>query len=146
MIGKAFIRLITNEIDKKTIIKNDIKTIPNDFKFDLRLRTCRVEIINPAKIQNCVRKIIGIIKSGVTAKNLNKPGAWAKPTAVNTFLNGTLLFLSGNSLTPITKINIAQTNQVNIAVTPDIATAVLKTVFAATAPAIPSKIIMIPAK
>ena len=29
---------------------------------------------------------------------------------------------------------------------PDIATAVLKTVFAATAPAIPSKIIMIPAK
>ena len=38
-------------------------------------------------------------------------------------------------MTPITKINIAQTNQVNIAVTPDIATAVLKTVFAATAPA-----------
>ena len=70
MIGKAFILLITNEIDKKTIIKNDIKTIPNDFKFDLRLRTCRVEIINPAKIQNCVRKIIGIINSGVTAKNL----------------------------------------------------------------------------
>ena len=48
-----FILLITNEIDKKTIIKNDIKTIPNDFKFDLRLRTCRVEIINPTKIQNC---------------------------------------------------------------------------------------------
>ena len=110
MIGKAFIRLITKEIDKKTIIKNDIKTIPNDFKFDLRLRTCRVEIINPAKIQNWVRKIIGIINSGVTAKNLKRPGAWAKPTAVNTFLNGTLLFLSGNSLTPITKINIAQTN------------------------------------
>ena len=39
-------------------------------------------------------------------------------------------------MTPITKINIAQTNQVNIAVTPDIATAVLKTVFAATAPAL----------
>ena len=44
MIGKAFIRLITKEIDKNTIIKNDIKTIPKDFKFDLRLRTCRVEI------------------------------------------------------------------------------------------------------
>ena len=75
MIGKAFIRLITKEIDKKTIIKNDIKTIPNDFKFDLIFRTCRVEIINQAKIQNCVRKIIGIINSGVTAKNLNRPGA-----------------------------------------------------------------------
>ena len=102
MIGKAFIRLITNEIDKKTIIKNDIKTIPNDFKFDLRLRTCRVEIINPAKIQNCVKKIIGIIILGVTAKNLSKPGAWANPTAVKTFLNGTFDFLSGKSLTPIT--------------------------------------------
>jgi hypothetical protein len=34
-----------------------------------------VEIINPAKIQNCVRKIIGIIMLGVTAKNLSRPGA-----------------------------------------------------------------------
>ena len=39
---------------------------------------------------------------GVTAKNLSKPGAWAKPTAVNTFLKGTFVFLSGKSLTPIT--------------------------------------------
>ena len=61
-------------------------------------------MIKPAKIQNWVRKIIGIIKSGVTAKNLNKPGAWAKPTAVSTFLNETLVCLSGKSLTPITKI------------------------------------------
>ena len=33
------------------------------------------QIIKAAKIQNCVKNIIGIIKSGVTAKNLNKPGA-----------------------------------------------------------------------
>ena len=43
-------------------------------------------------------------------------------------------------------INNAQTNQVIIAVKPDIAMAVLITVFAATAPAIPSKIIISPAK
>ena len=70
-----FILLITKDTDKKAIIRSDKNTIPNDFKFDLRLRTCRVEIINPAKIQNCVRKIIGIINSGVTAKNLIRPGA-----------------------------------------------------------------------
>ena len=43
-------------------------------------------------------------------------------------------------------IKIAQTNQVRIDVSPDIATAVLITVFAATAPAIPSKIIISPEK
>ena len=77
LIGKAFILIITKEIDKKAIIKKDKNTIPNDFKFDLRLKTCLVDIINAAKIQNWVKKIIGTIKSGVTAKNLNKPGAWA---------------------------------------------------------------------
>ena len=46
--------------------------------------------------------IIGIIKSGVTAKNLSNPGACAKPTAVKTFLKGTFVCLSGKSLTPIT--------------------------------------------
>ena len=66
---------MTNEIDKKAIIRNDKKTIPKDLKFDLRFNICFVEIIRAAKIQNCVKKIIGIIKSGVTAKNLNKPGA-----------------------------------------------------------------------
>ena len=45
---------------------------------------------------------MGIIKSGVTAKNLNKPGAWANPTAVKTFLNETFVCLSGNNFTPIT--------------------------------------------
>ena len=109
-----FILLITNEIERKAIIKKDRNTIPKDLKFDLKFKICLVEIINPAKIQNCVRKIIGIIISGVTAKNLSKPGACAKPTAVNTFLKGTLLCLSGKSLTPITYIKIAHTNQVRI--------------------------------
>ena len=74
-IGKASILLITNEMDKNAIIKNDKKTIPKDFMLDFKPNTCFVEIINPAKIQNCVRKIIGIIIFGVTAKNLSKPGA-----------------------------------------------------------------------
>ena len=50
--GIIFILLITNEIDKKTIIRNDKKTTPKDFKFDLRLRICFVEMIKAAKIQN----------------------------------------------------------------------------------------------
>ena len=119
---------------------------PKDLKLDLRFKTCFVDIISAAKIQNCVKKIIGIIKSGVTAKNLIRPGAWANPTAIRTFLNGTFVCLSGNNFTPITKINIAHINHVKIAVNPDIATAVLITVLAATAPAIPSKIIIKPAK
>ena len=57
------------------MIKKDKKTIPNDLKLDLRNNTCFVAIIKAANIQNCVRKIIGIINSGVTAKNLIKPGA-----------------------------------------------------------------------
>ena len=61
-----------------------------------------MDIIKAAKIQNWVRNIIGIINSGVTAKNLIYPGAWAKPTAVKTFLKGTLVCLSGKILTPIT--------------------------------------------
>ena len=101
-MGSMFILLITKEIDKNAIIKKDKNTIPNDFMFDFKFNTCFVEIINPAKIQNWVKKIIGIIILGVTAKNLSKPGAWANPTAVNTFLNGTFDFLSGKSLTPIT--------------------------------------------
>ena len=65
-------------------------------------KICFVEIINPAKIQNCVRKIIVIIRSGVTAKNLNKPGAWANPIAVSTFLKDVFVCLSGKILTPNT--------------------------------------------
>ena len=102
LIGSAFILLITKEIDKKAIIKKDKKTIPKDLKLDFRFNICLVEIISPANIQNCVKKIIGIIKSGVTAKNLNKPGAWANPTAVRTFLKETFVCLSGKSFTPIT--------------------------------------------
>ena len=141
-----FILLITKVIDRNAIIKNDSKTIPKDLKLDFKFKISFVEIIKPAKIQNWVRKIIGIIKSGVTAKNLNKPGACANPTAVRTFLNETLVCLSGKSLTPITKIKIAHINQVTIAVRPDIPIAVLIIVLAATAPATPSKIIIKPAK
>ena len=102
LVGNIFILLITNEIDKNAIIKKDKNTIPKDLKFDFKFKTCFVEIIRPAKIQNCVRNIIGIINSGVTAKNLNNPGACAYPTAVNTFLKGTFVCLSGKSFTPIT--------------------------------------------
>ena len=84
------------------MIKKDKKTIPKDLKLDLRFKICFVEIINPAKIQNCVRKIMVIIRSGVTAKNLNKPGACAKPTAVSTFLKDAFVCLSGKILTPNT--------------------------------------------
>ena len=72
-----FILLITKVTDKNAIIKKDKKTIPKDFKFDLRPKICLIAIIKDAKIQNWVKKIIGIINSGVTAKNLNKPGACA---------------------------------------------------------------------
>ena len=68
---------MTKEIDKKAIIRNDKKTIPKDLKLDFILKVFLVEIINAAKIQNCVKKTIGITNSGVTAKNLIKPGAWA---------------------------------------------------------------------
>ena len=145
LTGRTFILDITKEIDKNTIIRKDKNTIPKDLKFDLRFKICFVDIIKAAKIQNWVKKIIVIIKSGVIAKNLNKPGAWAKPTAVKTFLNETLVCLSGNSLTPITKIRIAHTNHVKIAVNPDIAIAVFIMVLAAKAPAIPSRIIIKPA-
>ena len=89
-------------MDKKAIIRKDKNTIPKDLILDFKPKTSLVEIINPANIQNWVRKIIGIIIFGVTAKNLSNPGACAKPTAVKTFLKGTFDFLSGKSLTPIT--------------------------------------------
>ena len=89
---------------------------------------------------------MGITNSGVTAKNLNKPGACAYPTAISTLLNGIFASLSENNLTPITYINIAHTNQVIMAVRPEIPTEVFIIVLAATAPATPSKIITSPAK
>ena len=52
LIGKAFILLITKDIDKKAIIKKDKNIIPNDLKFDFRFNISLVEIINDAKIQN----------------------------------------------------------------------------------------------
>ena len=64
-----------NVIERKAIIRNDKKTTPKDFRFDFKFNICFVDIIREAKIQNCVRKIIGKTKSGVTAKNLIRPGA-----------------------------------------------------------------------
>ena len=144
--GKEFILLITNETDKNRIIKNDKKTIPKDLKLDFKFKICLVAIIKEAKIQNCVRKITGITSSGVTAKNLIKPGEWAYPTAIKTFLKLTLLSLSGNIFTPITNMKIPQTNHVKTAVRPEIPIDVFTIVFAATAPATPSNIIIKPAK
>ena len=89
---------------------------------------------------------MGIINPGVKAKNLISPVELAKPTATNTFLKETFVCFSGNSFTPITYMKIAQINHVIIAVSPDIPIAVFTTVFAATAPAIPSNIIIKPAK
>ena len=51
-MGRAFILLITNEIDKNAIIKKDKNTIPNDLKLDFKFNTCFVEMIKPANIQN----------------------------------------------------------------------------------------------
>ena len=52
LTGRTFILLITKDIDKKAIIKNDKKTIPKDLKFDFRFKICLVAIIKAAKIQN----------------------------------------------------------------------------------------------
>ena len=57
------------------IIKKDKKTTPKDLKLDFRFKTCLVAIISEANIQNCVKKIMGITSSGVTAENLISPGA-----------------------------------------------------------------------
>ena len=76
--------------------------IPKALKLDLIFNICFVDIIKEAKIQNWVKNIIEITRSGVTAKNLSKPGAWAYPTEIKTFLKGILLSLSEKILTPIT--------------------------------------------
>ena len=62
-------------METMTIIKKDKKTTPRDLKLDFRFKICLVDIIKDAKIQNWVRKIIGTTISGVTAKNLIRPGA-----------------------------------------------------------------------
>ena len=69
------ILLIKKDIDKKAIIKKDKKITPKDLKLDFKFKICFVEMIKEANIQNCVKKTIGITSSGVTAKNLTKPGA-----------------------------------------------------------------------
>ena len=59
LIGNAFILLITNETDKNAIIKNAKKIIPKDLRLDLSPKTCFVDIISDAKIQNWVKNITG---------------------------------------------------------------------------------------
>ena len=141
-----FILLITKVIERNAKIKKDKKIMPKDLRLVFKFKTCLVETISDAKIQNCVRKITGRANSGVTAKNLINPGEWAYPTDIKIFLNGILLSLSGKIFTPKTYINTDQINHEKIAVSPDKPTEVLIIVLAATAPAIPSKIMMRPAK
>ena len=94
---------MTKETEIIAIIKKVKNTIPNDLKLDFKFKICLVDIIKEAKIQNWVRKIIGITNSGITAKNLSNPGAWAYPTPIKTLLKGILVVaLSGKILTPIT--------------------------------------------
>ena len=51
-MGKAFILLMTKDIERNAIIKNDKKTTPNDLKLDFKFKICFVEIIKLANIQN----------------------------------------------------------------------------------------------
>ena len=51
-IGRAFILLMTKDIDKKAIIKKDKNIIPKDLKLELKFKICFVAIIKLAKIQN----------------------------------------------------------------------------------------------
>ena len=52
LIGRAFILLITKDIERKAIIKKAKKTIPNDLKLDFKFKICFVQIIRLANIQN----------------------------------------------------------------------------------------------
>ena len=91
------------------MIKNAIKTTPNDLKLLLKFKTSLIPITRAAKIQNWVKNTIGITKSGITAKNLNKPGACAKPTVTKTFLKFDSVPGSGNIFIPITKTSNCKT-------------------------------------
>ena len=84
------------------IIKKAIIITPADLKLLLKFNVSLIPIIKDAKIQNCVRNIIGTTKLGINTKNLNKPGAWANPTVIKTFLKFALVLGSGNNLIPIT--------------------------------------------
>ena len=52
LTGNAFILLIMNATERKTIIKKERKTTPKALKLDFKFNICLVEIINEAKIQN----------------------------------------------------------------------------------------------
>ena len=84
------------------IIKKAIVTTPTDLKLLLKFNVSLIPIIKDAKIQNWVRNTIGTTKLGINTKNLNKPGAWAKPTVIKIFLKLALVLGSGNNFIPIT--------------------------------------------
>ena len=84
------------------IIKKAIIITPADLKLLLKFNVSLIPIIKDAKIQNWVRNTMGTTKLGTNTKNLNKPGAWAKPTVIIIFLKFVLVLGSGNNFTPIT--------------------------------------------
>ena len=51
-IGNVLILLITKVTDKNAIIKKDKNIIPKALKLDFKFKTCLVEIIKAANIQN----------------------------------------------------------------------------------------------
>ena len=84
------------------IIKKAIIITPADLKLLLKFNVSLIPIIKDAKIQNWVKNTIGTTKLGTNAKNLNNPGAWARPTVTIIFLKFALVFGSGNNFIPIT--------------------------------------------
>ena len=72
MIGRAFIRLITKEIDKKTIIKKDIKNIPNDFKILREITLNRIK-------ESCVLfETMTLDELGLLKIKFNRGGAYSE--------------------------------------------------------------------
>ena len=84
------------------IIKKAIIITPAALKLLLKFNISLTPIINDAKIQNWVRNTIGTTKLGINTKNLNRPGAWAKPTVIKIFLKFAFVLGSGNNFIPIT--------------------------------------------
>jgi len=66
---------VINVRETMAIIKKASITTPSDFILLLKFKTSLVAIIKDAKIQNCVIKIKGKVRSGMKAINLNNPGA-----------------------------------------------------------------------
>jgi len=113
---------------------------------DMTLKGAKLAGANLDGVDLSGRDLTGTILKGVDLSGNDLTGTILKGADLTDAVLPNDYSLSGNNLTPITKINNDQTNQVIIAVNPEIPIAVLTTVFAATAPATPSKIIIKPAK